>query len=150
VTGESTTSARPVIDEGRRVAASCWRGADESGRGGRAWFIHAWMDYLLGLLNLGGHLVFTTSGRFHIDWLTNIDQHMNGQHEVLKSYFAELKAMAPPDQIKQRYDNGEFQFYRAGGGVLAPTFYGEAIIPRSYIEQHFRSTFVDFRDDIEE
>ena len=114
-------------------------------------YFHAWMDYLLGLLNPGGHLVFTTRGRFHINWLTNIDQHMNEQHEVLKSYFAELKAMAPPHQIKQRYENGEFQFYQAGGGgVLAPTFYGEAIIPCSYIEQHFRSTFVDFRDDIEE
>jgi GT2 family glycosyltransferase/predicted nucleic acid-binding Zn-ribbon protein len=112
-------------------------------------YFHAWMNYLLSLVRPSGHLVFTTRGRAFIDHLDYLRRNKIDAPEVLRQYFESLKIMAAPDEIRRRYAAGEFQFYLAGGGdELSSEFYGEAIVPKSYIAQYFGSSLVDFRDDV--
>ncbi|GAB1582788.1 methyltransferase domain-containing protein [Phyllobacterium phragmitis] len=48
------------------------------------------------------------------------------------------KAIGNPAEAEARYDRGEFVFYPLhGGGDLAESHYGEAIIPRAYVEKEW-------------
>ena len=43
--------------------------------------------------------------------------------------------------------NGEFQFYPIGGaGELTADFFGEALVPQSYLERVYGSAMIDFTE----
>lgn len=109
-------------------------------------YFHDWINYFLSVLKPGGHIVFTTRGRTFIDALRR--RHADGQATApeLAEHVRRLTEMMPaPDEISQRYERGEFQFYPIGGSAeLTPSFFGEAFIPESYFKKHFPREFVSF------
>lgn len=99
----------------------------------------SWIEYLLDLLRPGGHLVFTTRGN---EFLLQIEKL---HHENISHYLTEK--LPHYDEIRLRYDKGEFQFYpTGGGGELSSDFYGETIIPKSYMQQKFPVEFLNFTE----
>lgn len=113
-------------------------------------YLHAWINYLLGVLRPGGSLVFTTRGQSFIDHLEHLHSKTNKPHEILQEYVRRLREELPlPEEIRRRYLNGEFQFYPIGGaGECTADFFGETFIPKRYIEQNFGPFFVDFNDNV--
>ena len=111
-------------------------------------YFHAWTDHLLGLLRSGGYFVFTTRGQFFIDHLKHLHSAKEEPHATLAEHIRRLKEdMPPPAEIERRYRGGEFQFYPIGGAAeLTSDFFGEAFIPRSYVERHYPKDFVDFTE----
>jgi len=106
----------------------------------------AWLDYLFERLSPDGHLVFTTRGEA---FMANHER----MHETGASptSYALLDKLPRPEQLRARYLKGEFQFYPTGGGdELTPDFYGETLIPRSYIEKRYRSSLVDFTEEVKD
>ncbi len=66
-------------------------------------------------------------------------------HENISHYLTEK--LPHYDEIRLRYDKGEFQFYpTGGGGELSSDFYGETIIPKSYMQQKFPVEFLNFTE----
>jgi hypothetical protein len=104
--------------------------------------LRAWLDYLTGLLLPGGHLILTTRGRRFIDFIDRRRQHGN---------FSELvRSLPPPEEMRGRYERGEFQFYpTGGGGELTSDFYGETLIPRHYFETNYQSMLVQFTEEVQ-
>ena len=113
-------------------------------------YFHAWINYLLGVLRPGGYLAFTTRGQFFINHLQHLHRDKDKPHQILEEHVRRLREEMPlPAEIRRRYLKGDFQFYPIGGsGELTSDFFGEAFIPRRYIEQHFRPFFVDFNEDV--
>jgi SAM-dependent methyltransferase len=101
-------------------------------------YLRAWIDYLLGCLRPGGYFVFTTRGTQFIDQL---------EHQRVASHLA--KMLPNPQEVRSRHMKGELQFYpTGGGGELTSEFYGEAFIPRKYIEDHYGAELVAFTEDV--
>ncbi len=98
-------------------------------------YFKAWVEYLLGLLEPGGFLIFTSRGLEFISMLEEF------QKRGLK---ADLRHNLPlPSVIRERYEEGRFQFYPIRAGqVLTETFYGEAFIPTPYVARLFACQFV--------
>jgi methyltransferase family protein len=113
-------------------------------------YFHAWTDYLLDLLHPGGYLVFTTRGQFFIDHVKRLHADGGENHAMLVEHIRRLREEMPhPDEIERRHREGEFQFYPIGGsGELTSDFFGEAFIPRSYIERHFCAYFIGSSDEV--
>jgi Methyltransferase domain len=113
-------------------------------------YFDAWVSYLLGVLRPGGHLAFTTRGQFFINHLDRLHNDTSAPPEMLKEHIRRLREQMPlPEEIRHRYLEGEFQFYPIGGqDELAPEFFGEAFIPRSYLERRFGACLVDFSEDV--
>ncbi len=111
-------------------------------------YVHAWINYLLGVLRPGGYLVFTTNGQQFIDNLEHLPLETNDPN--LQELFRRLREDLPlPEEIRRRHLKGEFQFYPLGvGAELTSDFSGETLIPRSYIEKNFISFFVDFNENV--
>jgi len=106
-------------------------------------FLRAWLTYLMGCLRPGGHLVFTTRGRQFIDQLEQVHREAFSIHSYLR------EKLPPPQEVRERYLKGEFQFYPTGeGDELTSDFYGEALIPPRYIETNYRSALVDFTEEV--
>ena len=103
--------------------------------------LRAWLTYLMDCLRPGGYLVFTTRGIQFIDQLEQVHR----EHVSIHSYLREK--LPSPKEVRERYLKGEFQFYPTGGGEeLTSDFYGEALIPRRYIEINYGSALVDFTE----
>jgi 2-polyprenyl-3-methyl-5-hydroxy-6-metoxy-1,4-benzoquinol methylase len=105
-----------------------------------------WLKEFHRLLKPGGLLVITTRPRefvehaAHIRGLTARPDWTRG----LDLAFVEVAATL------RRYDLGEFCYSPTGGGdELAPSFYGEALIPRGYILSRWTKLF-DYLDYIED
>jgi len=110
----------------------------------------AWVDYLLKVLRPGGCLAFTTRGEFFINHLEHLHQHPQQSHEMLQEHHRRLREEMPsPEEIRRCYRDGEFQFYPIGGArELTSDFFGEAFIPRRYLEQKFGAFLVDFNGEV--
>ena len=93
-------------------------------------YLGAWLDYLLGLLHPGGHLVITTRGREFVDTLARDER---------EGRLSDVARLLPPSaELLDRYEKGLLQFYpTGGGGELSSGFYGEAIVPRGYFEDRY-------------
>jgi hypothetical protein len=104
---------------------------------------NAWIDYLIDCLCPGGHLVFTTRGERFIDDLERLHR-----ERVVSCLVDKLPH---PEEVRKRHMKGELQFYSTGGGgELTSDFYGEAIIPRRYIENKYGAELIDFTEDVED
>jgi SAM-dependent methyltransferase len=113
-------------------------------------YFHAWINYLLGVLRPGGYLAFTTRGQFFINHLEHLHKDTDKPHARLEEHIRRLREEMPlPEEIRRRYVNGNFQFYPIGGSAeLTSDFFGEAFVPRRYIEQHFGPVFLDFNEEV--
>jgi len=109
-----------------------------------------WVNYLLGVLRPGSYLAFTTRGTWFISHLEDLHRTRTKTHAMLEEHTRRLREEMPlPAEIRRRYMAGEFQFYPIGGaGELSKDFFGEAFIPRAYIQQQFAPFFVDFNESI--
>jgi hypothetical protein len=53
-----------------------------------------------------------------------------------------------PTIIRDRFLSGEFQFYPVINASLPEDCTGETLIPRSYVETHYRPYLVSFEEDV--
>jgi 2-polyprenyl-3-methyl-5-hydroxy-6-metoxy-1,4-benzoquinol methylase len=117
-------------------------------------YARAWVDYLMKLLQPGGHLVFTTRGERFISDLVNIlaqsDDFINSQKTAgAGKYLQRLREASPdPAIIRRRFEAGEFQFFPIGHGELNEDCAGETIIPRGYFEVHYGQDLAGFNEDV--
>jgi SAM-dependent methyltransferase len=102
----------------------------------------AWTNEFARIVRPGGIVLMTTQGRSFIELCRQVraaaDQSRE-HHAALAAAFVDEAA------AYQAYDAGEFLFSPLRG---THEFYGEALIPRGYIEQHWLNDFelVDFVD----
>jgi len=93
-----------------------------------------WIQEFSRILKPNGILVATTQGEGFLDFCKSLnenpEQKTTGWHEALANCFL------PIEESRQRYSKGEFLYApTGGGGVRESSFYGEAIIPQSYIKE---------------
>jgi hypothetical protein len=116
-------------------------------------YTRAWLDYLLMLLQPEGHLVFTTRGLRFISDLESIkaqSMEVINSYETAKvnEYLRQLRNFPDPEIIRHRFVAGEFQFYPIANASLPEDCTGETLIPRRYLETHYRPYFAGFNEDI--
>ena len=104
----------------------------------------------MGRLKPNGYLVFTTRGHKFIDNLEPLQRDSNSQDGTLREPRTRLQWQLPAArELRRRHLQGEFQFYPIGtAGQLTSDFFGEALIPRSYIERAYGSSLVDFSENV--
>jgi hypothetical protein len=109
-----------------------------------------WMDYFMNKLKPGGHIVFTTRGWLFIEHLQTLRDGIDGLPENLLGYVKRLcEDMPTPVRIARQYGEGKFQWYPvAGSDELTDDFWGEAFIPREYLERKFGDMLVEFTEDV--
>jgi len=105
---------------------------------------HRWIEEFSRILKPGGILLATTQGRFFLDFCKSLQE----KKEELE--FGWFKALAgsfiPIEKAKEDYDNGKFLYSSTGGGgPRDKSFYGEALIPKKYIEKEY-TPFLNLRD----
>lgn len=99
----------------------------------------AWIDEFARIVSPGGLVCITTRSKSHLlnaqrnaSNAQNLDSHQK-QYATMLSDFG--KAIS-------QYEAGEFVYVpTGGGGVLTSDFYGEAIVPKSYVEKHYEKYF---------
>jgi len=106
-------------------------------------FFNEWLKYFIHILRPGGHLIFTTRGNQFIDHLERL---------LFEKRPSKLMEYLPhPGQMKLLYSKNKFQFYpTGGGGELESSFYGEAIIPRGYLEKKYGSLIKSFTENVKD
>jgi SAM-dependent methyltransferase len=106
-----------------------------------------WLQEFSRIMRPGGLLVVTTQGRSFLEFCGSLRGrrfHESLWHEALAASFPDMKAAVSD------YDSGKFLYSPTGGGDLrSPSFYGEAVIPRGYVEREW-TKFLLFRDFIDE
>jgi len=109
---------------------------------------NAWMREFSRILKPGGIVAFTTRNDGFLDYCSELGKRI---HE-LSGYPRALAAMLGDDpQLKSRYLSGNFVFAGgkgvSGGGSMNDSFYGEAFIPRAYVEERLHDDFeiLDFK-----
>ena len=101
-----------------------------------------WIEEFSRVLSPGGVLVATTQGRFFLDYCESLQgkDHEFGWHQALSRSFIPIQA------ARDSYDRGMFLYSpTGGGGVRDESFYGEAVIPKAYIEREF-ARYLSLRD----
>jgi SAM-dependent methyltransferase len=95
-----------------------------------------WLRHLDALLAPGGTLIFTTRGRAHLD-------HVRRTGDP-RGVFGDCDALA------RRLDAGEFVFCRdrPDSAKLSGRWFGEAFIPRAYVEALFGRARVRFTEEV--
>lgn len=108
----------------------------------------AWMGEFHRILRSGGILAFTTRNDAFMDYCGSL----RDQVDSLTGYAKALAMMMPDIQgTKRRYNSGEFVFVTdkglGGGGAMNESFYGEAFIPKAYVERALGEMFelLDFK-----
>jgi SAM-dependent methyltransferase len=114
-------------------------------------YFRLWIDYFFHILKPGGHIVFTTRGWIFIEHLQRLRDRRDDHPPNMQEYVQRLcEEMPTPVRIARRYSEGEFQWFTMGGSLeLTSDFWGEAFIPKSYLEKVFGSRLVLFTEDIE-
>lgn len=107
----------------------------------------AWIKEFERILVPGGMIAITTQGRTFLEFCESIratGKIEHPWHQNLARSFLDLAA------CEATYDRGEFLFAPTGGGDARPsTFYGEALIPKGFVESHWSEFLepVEFIDD---
>nr|WP_294525617.1 class I SAM-dependent methyltransferase [uncultured Rhodopila sp.] len=96
----------------------------------------AWIHEFRRILRPGGIVVLTTQGRHFIQQVKSlIGKSIDELGPWERSLVAGFK---DPDASIASYDRGEFVYAASGGGDHRPaTFYGEALVPKQYIERSY-------------
>lgn len=113
-------------------------------------YFREWITYLMDALPPTAHIVFTTRGRQFIDSVEQLQRETLPPAGVLRDHLMKLQRQLPPaGELRRRYLNDEFQFYPIGGaGELTPDFFGEAFIPRGYLEKAYGPVLIHFTEDV--
>lgn len=107
----------------------------------------AWINEFARILRPGGMVAVTTQGRSLLQVCEKIreqNEHDHPWHRHLARSFTDRAA------CEAAYDAGEYLYSATGGGdVRSADFYGEALIPRGFVERHWCEAFelVEFIDD---
>ena len=104
-----------------------------------------WIREFSRILKPNGLLVVTTHSRNFLDFCKSLigQEHESNWHKALATAFEDIES------VKKQYDEGNFIFSpTGGGGNRTPDFYGEAVIPRQYVESHW-TEFLKFHDFID-
>ncbi len=101
----------------------------------------AWIHEFRRVLRPGGLLVITTQGRHFIQQVKGLTgkpkEQMGPWERSLAAVFAD------PDASLAAYDRGEYVYAASGGGDHRPaTFYGEALVPKEYMDRAYPSGLV--------
>jgi SAM-dependent methyltransferase len=107
-----------------------------------------WIEEFSRILKPKGILLATTQGRSFLDFCESLhDKPLDQEHVWWKGL---ARSFLPIDQAKKDYDSGKFLFSSTGGGVYREkSFYGEAIIPKQYVEREF-TRFLALRDFVDD
>ena len=99
-------------------------------------YFRSWVAYLMSLLKDDGVLIFTTRGSSFIDHIE--------KNSIKPALFQNYR------ELRQRYSNGEFLFFsdRGNSVELSGDFFGNAFIPRQYVERELSSSFLDFTEQV--
>jgi len=105
-----------------------------------------WIEEFSRILKPGGIFFTTTQSRHFIDFCQSLQGKTpeSPWHAALAQAFSDVSAAIAD------YDSGKYVYRPTGGGPALPnSFYGEAVIPRSYIEREWTRylMFQDFVDD---
>lgn len=108
-----------------------------------------WIEEFSRILKPNGILLATTQSRSFLDFCKSFQD--KKEEELEFGWFKKLaQSFIPIEKAKQDYDNGEFLYSSTGGGgPRDKSFYGEALIPRRYIEKKYTPflSLQDFVDD---
>lgn len=107
----------------------------------------AWIREFARILRPGGIVAVTTQGRSLLQVCERIREQATYEHpwhrHLARSFTNRVACEAA-------YDAGEYLYSATGGGDMrSADFYGEALIPRGFVERHWCDAFelVDFIDD---
>lgn len=93
-----------------------------------------WISEFSRILKPRGILVATTWDKSFLDDC----EALRGKDHEFPYHQTMSKIFIPTSKYKEDYDNGKFIYApTGGGGVRDKSYYGEALIPRSYIESQF-------------
>ena len=93
-----------------------------------------WVSEFSRILKPGGILVATTWDKSFLDDC----EALRGKDHEFPYHQTMSKIFIPTSKYKEDYDNGKFIYApTGGGGVRDKSYYGEALIPRQYIEAQF-------------
>ncbi|MDD4870070.1 MAG: class I SAM-dependent methyltransferase [Kiritimatiellae bacterium] len=94
---------------------------------------NSWLVEFHRILQPGGAIAFTTRHRIFLDYCESLKKATLAYHKALASMFDNF------DEVRRRYDTGEFIFSAAkgvtGGGSMDGSFYGETFIPIKYARE---------------
>jgi glycosyltransferase involved in cell wall biosynthesis/SAM-dependent methyltransferase len=106
-----------------------------------------WVEEFSRILKPGGLLIVSTQGRSFIEFCGSLRGQESYDHPW---YEALARSFIDTNAALKAYDTGEFLYSPTGGGNARPsTVYGEAVIPRAYIEREW-TKFLVFRDFIDD
>lgn len=97
-----------------------------------------WLEVIRRFLKPGGVFIATTEGRDFINFCASLCKKdvETDWHKSLKNAFPE------PGKTLEEFDAGYFIYAATGGGDYRPgDFYGEAVIPKSYVENVWTKSF---------
>ena len=96
-----------------------------------------WMLELARVLQPGAIFTLTVSSRRFVDALEAVpDETGSGYQWALHAYAARA------EEFRSSYDRGDFVYLPTGGGAFrGPEDYGDALVPRSYLEAHWAPYF---------
>lgn len=100
----------------------------------------AWQEEFSRVMKPGALVFITTQAQWFLDNCRDFREHPEKQvsywHEILATSFLDHEGSGAA------YDRGEILYAANGGGPdLKPEYYGEAIVPRRYFEEHWGGTF---------
>jgi SAM-dependent methyltransferase len=99
----------------------------------------AWIDEFARIVAKGGLACITTRPKAHLVVAKSNSARSQELCGHAKTYATMIKDY---DIAISRYDSGEFVYVpTGGGGCLSKDFYGEAIIPKPYVEKHWQNDF---------
>ncbi|MGM0876128.1 MAG: class I SAM-dependent methyltransferase [Bacillota bacterium] len=107
-----------------------------------------WIKEFSRILRPGGIVVATTEGLNFLQYCQRLRERpelvKTGWHKALKESFKDINSMI------SNYNRGIFLYSATGGGdIRDKSFYGEAVIPKAYIERVYGKhlKFIDFFED---
>lgn len=107
-----------------------------------------WITHLGEVLVDGGKLFITTRGPRQIEAVRSARSQVSLIKGILKrkilrrnDHSTKLQTLLPhPDKVKELLEQGMFQWYpTGGGGELSDDFYGEAWIPKKWMQENHTS-----------
>jgi cyclopropane fatty-acyl-phospholipid synthase-like methyltransferase len=105
-----------------------------------------WMEEFSRILKPGGLFIATTRPRSFIEFC----QSLRGKKHDIEYFNVLANSFLDAEAALADYDRGKFLYSATGGGTARPgSFYGEAIIPRGYIEREW-TTYLEFGDFVDD